>query len=189
LGVVLVIQISIGIAAFAYQDAIKESFKNGLKNSMKSYKNVEANRDAVDTMQTAVSTFNYSNFLYGYLKFLLKFQLKCCGVESYEDWQDYGLPVPNSCCKAQSCNTKNPSSINEVVSRVRLKIIRMHNVINLYILFDSKGCYTTVVTFISSSGKLIGIICLAVAGFHILGLVLTCMLASCINKWKYETIL
>nr|CAH0103041.1 unnamed protein product [Daphnia galeata] len=152
LGVVLVIQISIGIAAFAYQDAIKVSFKNGLKNSMKSYKNVEANRDAVDTMQTAVSNFTF-------------FPLKCCGVESYEDWQDYGLPVPNSCCKAQSCNTKNPSSINEV------------------------GCYTTVVTFISSSGKLIGIICLAVAGFHILGLVLTCMLASCINKWKYETIL
>jgi hypothetical protein len=59
LGVVLVIQISIGIAAFAYQDAIKVSFKNGLKNSMKSYKNVEANRDAVDTMQTAVSNFNF----------------------------------------------------------------------------------------------------------------------------------
>lgn len=51
------IQISIGIAAFAYQDSIKSSFKNGLKNSMKSYKNVEANREAVDTMQNAVSTF------------------------------------------------------------------------------------------------------------------------------------
>lgn len=54
LGVVLVIQISIGIAAFAYQDSIKSSFKTGLKNSMKSYKNVEANREAVDTMQSAV---------------------------------------------------------------------------------------------------------------------------------------
>ncbi|KAK4025951.1 tetraspanin-6 [Daphnia magna] len=144
LGVVLVVQISIGIAAFAYQDAIKVSFKNGLKNSMKNYRNVEANQDAVDTMQAT---------------------LKCCGVESYEDWKDYGLPVPNSCCKVQNCNPKNPTMINEV------------------------GCYTTVVTFISSSGKLIGIICLAVAGFHILGLILTCMLASCINKWKYETIL
>lgn len=49
------IQVSIGIAAFAYQDSIKSSFKNGLKNSMKSYKNVEANREAVDTMQNAVS--------------------------------------------------------------------------------------------------------------------------------------
>ena len=52
-----------------------------------------------------------------------------------------------------------------------------------------QGCYTKVVTFINSSGKLIGIVCLAVAGFHILGLGLTCLLANCINKWKYETIL
>lgn len=49
------VQISIGIAAFAYQDAIKVSFKNGLKNSMKNYRNVEANQDAVDTMQATVS--------------------------------------------------------------------------------------------------------------------------------------
>ena len=57
------IQISIGIAAFAYQDSIKLSFKNGLMNSMKSYKNVEANREAVDTMQSVVSALVFGLLL------------------------------------------------------------------------------------------------------------------------------
>ena len=57
------IQISIGIAAFAYQDSIKLSFKNGLMNSMKSYKNVEANREAVDTMQSVVSALGFGLLL------------------------------------------------------------------------------------------------------------------------------
>jgi len=144
LGVVLVLQISIGIAAFAYRDTIKESFKKGLTNSMKTYTEIEANQEAVDIMQAT---------------------LQCCGVESYKDWENLGLPVPDACCKMQDCNTKIIPNIYEV------------------------GCYTTVVNFVNSSGKLIGIICLAVAGFQILGLTLTCLLANCINKWKYETIL
>jgi len=144
LGVVLILQISIGIAAFTYRDAMKESFKNGLTNSMRNYKTVPASKEAVDQLQNTV---------------------QCCGVESYEDWKQYDLLIPDSCCKLPNCNTKNPSNINPM------------------------GCYTKVVTFINSSGKLIGIVCLAVAGFHLLGLGLTCMLANCINKWKYETIL
>lgn len=144
LGVVLILQISIGVAAFTYRDAMKESFRNGLTNSMKNYKKSMAAKEAVDSLQNT---------------------LQCCGVESYDEWKDYDLPVPDSCCKMPNCNTKNPSNINAM------------------------GCYTTVVTFINSSGKLIGVVCLAVAGFHILGLGLTCMLANCINKWKYETIL
>ena len=55
-GVVLILQISIGIAAFTYRDAMKESFKKGLTNSMKSYK-VPANKEAVDSLQNTVFIF------------------------------------------------------------------------------------------------------------------------------------
>lgn len=56
LGIVLVLQISIGIAAFAYRDTIKESFKKGLTKSMRSYTESEANQEAVDIMQATVNT-------------------------------------------------------------------------------------------------------------------------------------
>lgn len=144
LGVVLILQISIGVAAFAYRDTLKESFKNGLDKSMKNYEKSQSNKDAVDTLQST---------------------LRCCGVESYQDWDKYGMLVPDSCCKNDNCNPQLPINVNQI------------------------GCYTSVVTFINTSGKLIGIVCLAVAGFHMLGLALTCLLANCINKWKYETIL
>ena len=67
MGVVLVLQISIGIAAFAYRDTIKESFRKGLANSMKSYMEVEANQEAVDIMQATVIILHYaipSNIVY-----------------------------------------------------------------------------------------------------------------------------
>ena len=41
--------------------------------------------------------------------------MQCCGVESYDEWKDYDLPVPDSCCKMPNCNTKNPSNINAMV--------------------------------------------------------------------------
>lgn len=83
------------------------------------------------------------------------------------------------------CNTKIIPNIYEVVSLQ----FPSHEMSKSRSSLTFQGCYTTVVNFINSSGKLIGIICLAVAGFQILGLALTCMLANCINKWKYETIL
>jgi len=144
LGVILILEISMGIAAFAYRQTLEDSFKNGLQNSMRTYQTIEENRDAVDLMQRT---------------------LQCCGVDGYQDWQRYNTPVPESCCKTAGCKTTSVNAINQI------------------------GCYTTVVDFIDSSSQTIGIVLLVVAAVHVLGLGLTCLLANCINKWKYETIL
>jgi len=54
----LILEISMGIAAFAYRQTLEDSFKNGLQNSMRTYQTIEENRDAVDLMQRTVS-FTY----------------------------------------------------------------------------------------------------------------------------------
>ena len=50
----MILQISIGVAAFTYRDAMKESFRNGLTNSMKNYKKSMAAKEAVDSLQNTV---------------------------------------------------------------------------------------------------------------------------------------
>ena len=52
----MILEISIGIAAFAYRETLEDSFKNGLQNSMRTYKTVKENKEAVDLMQRTVSS-------------------------------------------------------------------------------------------------------------------------------------
>ena len=58
----------------------------------------------------------------------------------------------------------------------------------MYICFVFQGCYRLVVNFIVENMTKLGIGILGVASVHILGLVLTCVLAKNLNKAEYQEI-
>lgn len=144
MSVMLVLELSLAMTAFAYRGKLKDIFRNSLKNSMQTYDVYLDSKEAVDDIHST---------------------LHCCGIESYEDWQQlFHKPVPDSCCKMTNCNTDITMNINK------------------------PGCYSTFVNFVSTSSQLIALIGLAVGCFQMLGIMMTCCLAHVINRVKYELI-
>ncbi|XP_012287044.1 tetraspanin-6 [Orussus abietinus] len=94
--------------------------------------------------------------------------LHCCGNRDYTDWATLTPPkeIPKSCCKVlnDQCDTLN---VNDIYTQ---------------------GCYNRVVDFINSNISLTAACAVAIAGFPLVGVFLSCCLASSINKAKYEQV-
>lgn len=58
----------------------------------------------------------------------------------------------------------------------------------LMIFFSLQGCYRLVINFILENETKIGVAVLCAALVHIMGVVLTCLLARSISKANYEEI-
>jgi hypothetical protein len=100
--------------------------------------------------------------------------LQCCGLTNYTDWKvtpwgrGHTGKLPHSCCRSTSdaiCSDRKETAV-------------------LY----RTGCYRLVVSFIYENLTKIGIGVLISAAVHILGLVLTCLLAKNVRKAEYEEI-
>ena len=57
-----------------------------------------------------------------------------------------------------------------------------------YLFFSLQGCYRLVINFILENETKIGVAVLCAALIHIVGVVLTCLLARSISKANYEEI-
>ncbi|XP_030072670.1 tetraspanin-7-like [Microcaecilia unicolor] len=97
----------------------------------------------------------------------LQRSLRCCGVDSYRDWllspwsaeQGYNSSVPASCCRARRSCRHNP--LPAAPSGIH-----------------TDGCFSKVSAFVSDNMFYIATAALALATGQVLGIVLTCLLAS-----------
>ncbi|KAJ6636150.1 alcohol dehydrogenase, partial [Pseudolycoriella hygida] len=95
---------------------------------------------------------------------VMQSELQCCGSRSYKDWSNLAnpIPVPKSCCKLSYCDVEDESQVY------------------------NEGCYDIVVKFINENMAMIGVCALVVTLFPIIGILLSCCLASNASKAKYE---
>ncbi|XP_022912857.1 tetraspanin-7-like [Onthophagus taurus] len=92
----------------------------------------------------------------------LQEQLHCCGNHGPNDWIEMSKPAPFSCCIEKGCDVGNSEEIYKT------------------------GCYDRVVKFINENiGTLAGV-AIGITFFPLFGVILSCCLASVINKAKYE---
>lgn len=91
--------------------------------------------------------------------------LHCCGNHDPQDWLNLQppLPIPLSCCKYPDCNT-DPDK-NEIYTQ---------------------GCYNKVIDFLDANIGIVAGAAVGIAFFPLIGVILSCCLASVINKAKYE---
>lgn len=100
--------------------------------------------------------------------------LQCCGLTNYTDWQatpwgrGHTGKLPHSCCH----------STRDAICSHRKETADLYRT----------GCYRLVVSFIYENLTKIGIGILVSAVVHILGLVLTCLLAKNVRRAEYEEI-
>jgi len=95
---------------------------------------------------------------------LIQETLHCCGNHDPNDWLDLTPPLapPASCCIKENCDPGNPKEIY------------------------SQGCYTKVIDFLDANIGIVAGAAIGIAFFPLIGVVLSCCLASVINKAKYE---
>ncbi|XP_050304522.1 CD63 antigen-like [Anthonomus grandis grandis] len=98
LTIILVLELSVSIAAYAMSDNITDSVENNMKLAMKNY-NKEYNAFTWNSTQS---------------------NLQCCGIHSYKEWSQYNgnfsglvnivtengtISVPTSCCLDEQCSS------------------------------------------------------------------------------------
>ncbi|CAH1961736.1 unnamed protein product [Acanthoscelides obtectus] len=90
--------------------------------------------------------------------------LKCCGNHKASDWSDLMPPqsIPLSCCIKENCDTTERDQIY------------------------TQGCYNKIVDFLGENIGIVAGAAVGIAFFPLVGVILSCCLASVINKAKYE---
>uniref|UniRef100_A0A336KH19 Tetraspanin n=1 Tax=Culicoides sonorensis TaxID=179676 RepID=A0A336KH19_CULSO len=89
---------------------------------------------------------------------------ECCGVKSPNDWGEKAKPdpIPSSCCIKLRCDVQDETQVFQ------------------------DGCYSKVISFLTTNMNIIGATALGIIIFPIFGTILACSLAANINKAKYE---
>lgn len=134
------------------------------------------NKGFSDGLETALNDYKEDGFKQAWDG--LQSQLQCCGNTNYTDWffkqwsaeETGNYSVPESCCikKEPNCNT---------------------NVTNHPDTIHTKGCYNTAVTFFEDKLLIIGGVALGIAVFQLIGVALSCCLASSLqHSSKYELV-
>ncbi|KAJ8680949.1 hypothetical protein QAD02_016736 [Eretmocerus hayati] len=99
---------------------------------------------------------------------IMQHTLHCCGNRAYTDYANMSPSkrVPSSCCNIPEGECD------------------MNDIEDIY----TQGCYNRVVDFVRGNVGLVAAGALGVAIFPMLGLILSCCLASYINKVNYEQV-
>jgi hypothetical protein len=126
------------------------------KNNYSSYKNTYLNN--TDNYVSSINqTWNS-----------ISFNFKCCGVQSYKDWQNTtfgnGLNVPTMCCK----NPTNGCGLN--------LLSKSDDEVNTTIYTD--GCLLKMESFITNNLVTIAGVGLGMAIYQLIGVFLSCILAA-----------
>lgn len=133
-----------GIMAAVYKSKVTNQLGNTLKKSIAQYKNSSIIREAWDEVQKT---------------------LHCCGVTTYEDYQEYAhfnntWPVPSSCCGGdftkcmdQARNTTQPSKTNYLYK---------------------EGCLNSLQDQLKSNLSIIIGVAIGIAMIQLLGILLAC---------------
>lgn len=104
--IILILEISAAIAAYALRRDISYYIEENMNTSMKDYGNDEFTTYSWDFLQSRVSFVYIGWIIYllsnvYFLLDILKFQ--CCGISDANDWENYIKDVPESCCAKENC--------------------------------------------------------------------------------------
>lgn len=150
LGLVVIIQIASAVMVYMYQDDAEEQISNKMKEGMRHY-------DPDSTEYEGVTmTWNQ-----------IQSDLKCCGVDKYEDWKttNFSKPngdVPDDCCKtiSKGCGSgvlNDPTKVDGIYEH---------------------GCLKKLESLIGSNIEYVGGAGIAFILLEIIGVLVSCMLAS-----------
>jgi len=94
-------------------------------------------------------------------------EFKCCGIKGPLDWERKAspVPIPVSCClDPMNCDVQDEADVFPL------------------------GCYTKVLYFLNHNMARVGTIAFFISLFPLLSAVLACVLASGLNKIRYEQV-
>nr|CAB3267307.1 tetraspanin-7 [Phallusia mammillata] len=160
LGVIFIAELVGAIAVVVLRVKISSGFQQGMLHAMTNYNITTTDyKGAVDQAQT---------------------MLKCCGATNYTDywtqcgWDEYY--VPGSCCSNKTaCGNAKTIAVSPLADVAKSTV---------YVT----GCHSLVFGLVDHNlGIIIGSM-FGVAAFQLIGLILSCCLASSINSNKYELV-
>ncbi|XP_037905108.1 tetraspanin-11 [Hermetia illucens] len=131
-----------GILGYVFRQQILQTMRQEMYSSLKFYGNRREITQAWDLTQE---------------------RLKCCGIDSWHDWQLTGR-IPESCCRETYGGQRQPCSESP-------------SPLSLY----SKGCLNTTTYFIQDHAAIIGASGIAVAILMIFGMIFSCSLFNMIE--------
>jgi CD63 antigen len=158
-GLLLIMELGAGIAAFALEDDVEQMVSSEMTKSMKEYHH---NKTEV------IKAWN-----------IAQTSLECCGITNYTDWStayDPNYPlIPESCCKGGASDNCTQAITDKNLDDATFAetIIYVH------------GCLPKVVADIAITR--IGQIGIALAIVELVGVVFACFMARSI-RYSYETV-
>ena len=174
----MLFEIGITTAVLILNEEVVESLSTNLKNDIIQY-NVTANSMFGEhDLNPFTTNLHHIDFLQIYLK--------CCGIESYNDWESntklkVTKSVPDSCCKVPVINcgvgAVNVLTENNFPSEEDIKS-------NIYLL----GCKHQSKTFFRRNAVVMGVIVIGIFGIQVIAIILSwCLSEQMRDKtwWKY----
>ena len=131
-----------GILGYVFREKVQLTMRREMTSSLKLYGNRRAITQAWDQTQT---------------------RLKCCGIDSWQDWQSKGS-IPESCCQETYGGQRKPCE-------------SAPSSLTLY----SNGCLNVATTFIREHAAIIGGAGIGVAILIIFGMIFSCALFKMIE--------
>jgi len=131
-----------GILGYVFREKVTQTMRQEMRSSMRLYGSRRGITQAWDETQV---------------------RLKCCGVDSWHDWNRFG-PIPESCCQ-------------ETFGGERKPCVAYPSITNLY----SQGCLETTTHFVRDHAAIIGASGIAVAILMIFGMIFSCILFNMIE--------
>jgi tetraspanin-11 len=134
---IFVVVVISGTLGFVFREKVQTTMRQEMHTSLKFYGNRRTVTQSWDTTQE---------------------RLKCCGVDSYRDWQLYGR-IPESCCQETYGGQKKPCISNP-------------NPSTLY----SQGCLYVTTEYLKEHASIIAGSSLALAVLMIFAMIFSCIL-------------
>ena len=150
IGIMLLLEIACGVISVLYRENVQENVESKLKDAIVYYRD-----PAKQDLQLMIDT--------------TQMELRCCGVNSYEDWQANiyfncsspgveACAVPFSCCKDDPNNRQCGYGAGKMADSDREKAIH------------TRGCLTTALAWFRDNLMLIGIISFVVIFLQIISI-------------------
>lgn len=165
LGLVVLCEVCVAVAGYAYRSKVKNALSTGLRETMKEYKNGGVLQNSWDQMQ--------ENF-------------ECCGNRNYTDWfhvlwsknavvDSANSTVPKSCCWKQQDNCNS--------------YLHVQNQTEVAKWIYMEGCYDHITNFFQSKFALLASGALGVALVQIIGVACSgCLWTHIQRKTNYELV-
>ncbi|KAJ1530552.1 hypothetical protein ONE63_005440 [Megalurothrips usitatus] len=144
LAILLLLELGAGIMAFLMQDGLRQVLTHNIESAMLQYDSDPATKEAIDTMQTG---------------------LRCCGVNSPQDWSKagYTFKLPSSCCTNGNGNVTTQDCTMDV---------------------EVRGCLPELGNLIIRGSAFIASTAVVTAFTQFLGILFACTLGRTIRRQK-----